>query len=65
MEGTLKEIIEHHMRDEMEDSKNYTLLSQKAYEDDMEEASGILQDIAHDEMTHAKALSHILEKGVL
>lgn len=65
MDGELKDLLIKHHHEEMDDANTYSMLAQKAYEEDCEEVAGVLEDIAHDEMTHAKALSHILELGVM
>lgn len=58
----LIECIKTHHKDEVEDHNKYTTMDQNAYELDMDYAAGILNDIARDENTHAKALEYILEK---
>lgn len=60
----LKTVLMEHHKEELADHETYLQLAQKAYEQGFHCAAGILEDIAHDEETHAESLQHILEKEV-
>lgn len=61
---SMREILLQHHKDELEDHEKYIELAKMAYEKGFDCAAGILEDIAHDEETHATAIKHILEKEV-
>lgn len=63
-EMTLKETLEACHSDELDDVAKYEKLAKEAYEHGYETASGVLNDIATEERTHAMAIAHILEKEV-
>lgn len=62
MSEEFKMELQAHHAEELKDVEAYEALAMKAKEHGYHTACGILNDIAHDEMTHANALKLILEE---
>lgn len=58
-EELMTELMNSH-KDEMSDSEHYMTLSNKALEHGHHKAARILKDLAHEEMTHADLLEHLI-----
>lgn len=58
----LKEILQTSHENELEDHKKYKEFSRQAYELGCEIISGVLNDLADDERTHAAVIAYALDK---
>lgn len=63
MKDELKSKLEAHHKEEMSDHDTYMAMAEELEMEGHHSLAGVLRDIAHDEHTHAVALSYILEKG--
>lgn len=63
MKEEIRAKIEEHHKEEMADHDAYLAMAVELEKDGQSHLAGVLRDIAHDEHTHAVALSHVLEKG--
>lgn len=61
---SMKDILIEHHKEEKADCEFYHRLAEEAYQLGLECASGVLNDIADEEKTHALMIEHILDKEV-